>query len=75
MISYHCHVPLQICAHLLEAELLKIGRMLSTRWVASSYRSVSAVWEDYEVLVQHFEEAKVDPTRDKKDKCMYEGLQ
>lgn len=66
---------LQICAHLLEAELLKIGRMLSTRWVASSYRSVSAVWEDYEVLVQHFEEAKLDPTRDKKDKCMYEGLQ
>jgi len=66
---------LQICANLLEAELLKIGRMLSTRWVASSFRSVLAVWEDYAVLVQHFEEAKLDPTRDKKDQCTYEGLQ
>ncbi|KAK0048443.1 E3 SUMO-protein ligase [Biomphalaria pfeifferi] len=66
---------LQVCARLLEAELLKIGRMLSTRWVASSFRSVLAVWEDYEVLVQHFEEAKLDSTRDKKDQCMYEGLQ
>ena len=66
---------LQICANLLEAELLKIGRMLSTRWVASSFRSVLAAWEDYAVLVQHFEEAKLDPTRDKKDQCTYEGLQ
>ena len=66
---------MQICARLLEAELLKIGRMLSTRWVASSFRSVLAVWEDYESLVQHFEIAKLDSTRDKKDQCMYEGLQ
>ena len=52
-----------------EVQLLKIGRILSTRWVASSYRSVLAVWTNYEALVQHFEEAKLDPTRDKKDKC------
>ena len=57
---------MQICANLLEGELLKIGRILSTRWVAISFRSVLAVWENYEVLVQHFEEAKLDSTRDKK---------
>ena len=66
---------LKICANLLEAELLKIGRMLSTRWVASSFLSALAVWEGYEVLVRHFEEAKLDPTRYKKDQCTYEGLQ
>ena len=28
----------------LDAQLLKIGKVLSTRWVASSYRTVLAVW-------------------------------
>ena len=34
------------CAKLLDVQLLKIGRVFSTRWVASSFRSVSAVWEN-----------------------------
>ena len=73
------HVPknsreLQICANLLNAQLLKVGRILSTRWVASSFRSVSAVFESYEVLVNHFDEARQDVTQDKKDKSMYDGL-
>jgi hypothetical protein len=42
--------------------------------VASSFRSVTAVWQNYEVLVRHFEEAKNCNTRDKKEKYMYEGL-
>lgn len=65
---------LQACASSLEAQLLKIGRVLSTRWVASSFRSVLAVWQSYRVLVRHFEEAKQDTTRDKTERCMYEGL-
>jgi hypothetical protein len=60
---------------ILEVELLKIGRILSTRWVASSFCSVSAVWQNYEVSVRHFEEVKNDNISDKKEKCMYEGLQ
>jgi hypothetical protein len=59
----------------IKVELYKIGRILSTRRVASSFRSVSAVWQNYEVLVRHFEEAKNDSARDKKEKCMYKGLQ
>uniref|UniRef100_A0A8C8RJZ3 HAT C-terminal dimerisation domain-containing protein n=1 Tax=Pelusios castaneus TaxID=367368 RepID=A0A8C8RJZ3_9SAUR len=53
---------LHSCAEILEVELLKIGRVLSTRWVSSSFRSVFAVWNIYEALVKHFEE------------CTYEGL-
>jgi hypothetical protein len=34
---------LQSCAASLEMEILKIGRILSTRWVASSYKTVLAV--------------------------------
>jgi hypothetical protein len=34
---------LNACANLLGIEILKIGPVLSTRWVASSFRSVSAV--------------------------------
>jgi hypothetical protein len=65
---------LHLCAESLGVEVLKIGRVLSTRWVASSFRSVSAVWNNYESLVRHFEEAMNDPTRDKNDKCTYSGL-
>jgi hypothetical protein len=64
---------LHVCAKLLEVELLKIGRILSTRWVASRFRSVSAVWQNYEVSVRHFEEARIQGI--KKEKFMYEGLQ
>lgn len=65
---------LRTSASLLETELLKIGRVLSTRWVASSFRCVSAVWRSYEALVNHFKEASNDPTRDGKDKSMFDGL-
>ena len=38
----------------LDAQLLKIGKVLSTRWDASSHRTVLAVWNNYEALYQHF---------------------
>ena len=65
---------LHLCAQLLGAELLKIGRILSTEWVSSSWRTVWAVWNNFESLVHHFEEAMHDSTRDKNDKCTYDGL-
>jgi hypothetical protein len=58
----------------LDIQFLKTGRILSTRWVASSFRYVSAVWQDCESLVLHFEEAKSDQIGDKKDSYTYEGL-
>ena len=65
---------LHLCAELLGAELLKIGRILSTRWVSSSLRTVLAMWNNFESLVYHFEEAMHDPTRDKNDECTYDDL-
>jgi hypothetical protein len=41
---------LNSCAASLEMEILKIGRILSTRQVASNYKTVLAVWQDYEAL-------------------------
>ena len=32
-------------------QVLKIGRVLNTRWVASSFRTVSSVWKNYVYLV------------------------
>jgi hypothetical protein len=52
-----CHASLKNsrelheCAKLLDIQLLKIGRILSSRRVASSFCSVLAVWENFEVLV------------------------
>jgi hypothetical protein len=56
---------------MVDKQILKIERVLGTRWVASSFRSVMAVWQDYEVLVLHFEEARNDENRDKKERCTY----
>ena len=40
----------------LDAQLLKIGMVLSTRWVARSHRTVLEVWNNYEALYQHFKD-------------------
>ncbi|XP_028592483.2 peroxisome biogenesis factor 2 isoform X1 [Podarcis muralis] len=77
-VTYHASPEnareLEECAATLELQLLKIGRILSTRWVASSFCTVFAVWQDYEALVYHFQEAKEDRRRSKTDRCLYEGL-
>lgn len=61
-------------AELLEIEILKIGIILGTRWVASSYRSVSAVQKNFKALVAHFTAAKDDQSRKSIDWGMYSGL-
>ena len=55
----------------LDAQLLKIGKVLSTRWVASSHRTVLAVWNNYEALYQHFKDKAAEK---EKQSAMYEGL-
>ncbi|KAK0133589.1 E3 SUMO-protein ligase KIAA1586 [Merluccius polli] len=58
----------------LGSQVLKIGRVLNTRWVASSFRSVKAVWTSYEALNRHFENAAGDTTRNSKERQTYRGL-
>ncbi|XP_033981881.1 E3 SUMO-protein ligase KIAA1586-like [Trematomus bernacchii] len=54
--------------------LRKIGRVLGIRWVASSFRTVNAVWTMYAALYHHLTSASVDVNRSSNDRCMYEGL-
>jgi hypothetical protein len=58
----------------LHVQLLSIGRVLDTRWVASSLRTVRAVWESYPALYKHFRTASSDVERDARERSMYSGL-
>ena len=62
------------CVAELDIQLTKIGRVLSVRWVASSYRAVSAVHRNYSALYAHFTSAAVDYSRDSSQRRMYRGL-
>lgn len=55
-------------------QLRKIGCVLNVRWVASSYRTVEAVWNMYSALHKHFISASQDVARTSSERCMYEGL-
>jgi len=53
---------------------LKIGRVLSVRWVASSWRAVKVVWKIFPTLYKHLYNASNDSNRDSKTKNKYIGL-
>ena len=55
-------------------QLLRIGKVLDTRWLASSVRTVKAVWERYPALYRHFQTALSDSVRDSRERAMYCGL-
>lgn len=65
---------LKECALELEIQMNTNGRILSTRWVASSFRTVSAIWFGYQALASHFSKAKNDPERTSTDRVKYSGL-
>ena len=52
----------------------KDRKVLDVRWVASSFRTVSALWHDYESLCMHFESASKDARRSKRDQTTFLGL-
>lgn len=62
------------CAGELDQQINKIGRILSTRWVASSFRTIAAIWFAYSSLFSHFSKAKEDMSRTSTDRNMYNGL-
>lgn len=65
---------LKKAASSLEVQILKIGRILSVRWVASSKRTVNAVINNFSALCEHFNLASMDSTRDSKERSKYCGL-
>jgi hypothetical protein len=52
--SPKCQRELAECASELQVQLHRIGRVLDVRWVASSCRTVPAVWKSYAALHSHF---------------------
>lgn len=63
---------LEECAAMVHCELLKIGRVLDVRWVASSYRSLLAVWKSYPALHMHARDS--DSAQTSKHKATYNGI-
>lgn len=60
----------------LNVQVKKIGRVLNTRWVASSFRTVAAVWNNFQALAAHFK-AGADPASQKFEQALkskYSGL-
>lgn len=51
----------------------QIGSVLNSRWVASSFRAVKAVWWSYDALNNHFENVAKGQTR-AKERQTYRGL-
>jgi hypothetical protein len=62
-----------ICIEL-DVEMRKIGRVFDVRWVASSLRTVKAIWTSYEALYAHFASAANDETRLDKIRAKFRGL-
>ena len=65
---------LRLCASELDVQFLRIGRVLDTRWVASSLRTVRAVYESFPALHSHFQAASTDALRDGRERSKYAGL-
>jgi len=65
---------LKIACAELDVLFLKIGRVLTVRWVASSFRAVQVIWKTYPALYKHLSTASKDDSRDSKTRSKYLGL-
>ncbi|XP_060867447.1 E3 SUMO-protein ligase KIAA1586-like [Metopolophium dirhodum] len=65
---------LNACAASLESSILNIGKIFTIRWVASSIRTVRAVWNNYVALHKYFQESSIDNKRDGKERSKYLGI-
>lgn len=57
-----------------ETVLLQIKGIFTVRWVASSFRSVRAIWRDFPALVNHFDRAASDSSRTTSERAKFAGL-
>lgn len=65
---------LKMCAASLEQNLIKIGKIFTIRWIASSEKTLKAVWNNFETLSKHFSNSAVDNLRTSKERSKYSGL-
>jgi len=52
----------------------RIGKVFIIRWVASSFRAVSAVKHSFPALAQHFQNASRNETRQSAEKARFQGF-
>ena len=72
--SPKCQRELAQCAKELETEVKRIGRALGVRWVASSLRTVKAVWQSYAALHKHFCNKAEDTRCDSRERAKFSGF-
>jgi len=63
-----------MCAASLDQNLMKIGKIFTIRWVASSEKTLKAVWNNFEALNKHFSNSAIDNLRNSKERSKYSGL-
>ena len=57
-----------------DVELKKVGKIFTIRWVASSFRAVKALQNDYPALYAHFKKLSEDPSVKDIERQKYKGL-
>ncbi len=67
-------MELKEAADSLDNQLCKTGWVLDNRWVASSFRTVEAVWRNSPALHKHFPQAAEDASHDSMTRESYNGL-
>ena len=58
----------------LNMEILKIGQIFTIRWVASSFKTVKAVWKDFPALALHFKTSSENASHNDLERQKYKGL-
>lgn len=65
---------LKMCVGSLKQNLIEIGKIFTIRWVASSEKTLKAVWNNFESLNKHFSNFAIDNLRNSKEISKYSGL-
>lgn len=58
----------------LNMQILRIGQIFNIRWVASSFNTVKAVWNNYPALARHFKIASEDASRNDTERKKFLAL-
>ncbi len=58
----------------LNMQILRIGQIFTIRWVASSFNTVKAVWNNYPALARHFKIASEDASRNDTERKKFLAL-
>lgn len=58
----------------LDLQLKKVGKIFTVRWIASSFRAIKALWNDYPALYSHFKKLSEDKSIKSTDRATYQGI-